>query len=396
LPETVSQAKTCLPGRKPGRHLLSLDLLELEQIILGLGHPRFRAHQIFQWLHGKGAFRAEEMRNLPRALRQSVEGLESPFPLIAEGGVRGEDGAEKFRFRLLDGGVIESVLIPEENRLTLCVSTQLGCRMGCVFCRTAGMGFKRDLATEEILAQVYWVRSAPGRRLPLSHIVLMGMGEPLDNLENTVQALRILTHPLGSAFSTRRVTVSTVGIPDRLEALYREVPVSLTLSLNAPDSRTRNRLMPVNRRHPVEEVLRVLRGLPLPPRRRITVAYVMVKGVNDRPGDARELCRLLHGLRCKVNLIPLNPFPGLGLERPEEREILEFQSLLRARGISTHVRFSRGADILAACGQLASSPAPGEAAGDAGSAGDEPAGRRARGRSGKGPVRGSPREKASP
>jgi len=336
--------------------MLSLELAELEARMALLGQPAFRARQVFGWLHARGVFRPGEMRNLPRELRQTLESMCAPFPLTPEGAAQGADGTEKFRFRLRDGGVIESVLIPEQRRLTLCVSTQLGCRMGCVFCRTGGMGLRRNLTPDEILGQYYALRAAPGRNREVSHLVLMGMGEPLDNLDHTLRALRILTHPLGAGFSPRRITVSTVGIPDALERLYREIPVSLTLSLNAADDLTRSRIMPVNRAYPVEKTLAALRGLPLPPRRRITIAYVMVKGLNDRPRDARELGRLLHGLRCKINLIPLNPFPGLDLERPGNDRVLEFQALLRARHLSTHVRFSRGTDILAACGQLASPP----------------------------------------
>ena len=322
-----------------------------------LGQPRFRARQVFNWVHGKGVLCPEEMRNLPTSLRYALERLDLAVPLSLEEAVQGADGTEKFRFRLRDGGSIESVLIPDEKRLTLCLSTQLGCRMGCTFCRTGKMGLLRNLTTAEILGQVHRIRFSRVPAKPLSHIVLMGMGEPLDNLENTVLVLKALTHPLGGAFSTRRVTVSTVGIPAALEQLFLEIPVSLTLSLNAPNSKVRDRIMPVNRRYPLEKVMPVLREIPLPPRRRITIAYVLIRDLNDRPGDARELCRLLHGLRCKVNLIPLNPFPGLGLKAPDESATLGFQALLRSKGISARVRFSRGSDILAACGQLASVPA---------------------------------------
>jgi len=358
LPESRSDSKRRPPLHFAGGDLLALDLPELEERLLALGQPAYRARQVFGWLHARGVFRPADMLNLPREVRAALEPMSSPFPLTLEESVQAADGTEKLRFRLGDGGVVESVLIPEDKRLTLCVSTQLGCGMGCTFCRTGRMGLQRNLTPEEILAQVYAVRGAPGRDREVSHLVLMGMGEPLDNLENSLRALRILTHPLGANLSTRKVTVSTVGIPEALERLVREVPVSITLSLNAPDSGIRSELMPINRRYPVEEVLALLRRLPLPPRRRTTMAYVMVKGVNDRPRDARELTRLLHGVRCKINLVPLNPFPGLDLERPEDSRVLEFQALLRARGLSTHVRFSRGTDILAACGQLAAAPSP--------------------------------------
>lgn len=334
-------------------NLFSCGLPELEEKILSMGEPRYRAQQLFQWIHAKGVFRAEEMKNLPKDFRRKLAHLLPPFPLALDEAVHGQEGTDKYRFRLLDGGCIEAVLIPEKKRLTLCLSTQVGCRMGCLFCRTGMMGWKRNLEPGEILGQYYAVRAIPGRKRDITHVVLMGMGEPLDNLENTLGALRIMTHPLGGGFSNRRITLSTVGLSDRLETLHREIPVSITLSLNAADDETRTRLMPVNRRYPVQEVLDVLRGLPLAPRRRFTMAYVLMKGVNDSRADARNLCRLLHGVRCKVNLIPFNPFPGTELKRPEESRVLEFQEGLRSRGLSTHVRFSRGVDILAACGQLA-------------------------------------------
>ncbi len=339
---------------KPG--LLSLELPELEQELLAMGEPRYRARQLFSWIHGKGIYRPEEMGNLPRDLRMRLAARVPGPPVILDERVRGEDGTEKFRFRLRDGGLIESVSIPEGKRLTLCLSTQHGCGMGCVFCRTGRMGWIRDLEAEEILGQLYAVRSLLGGEDRITHVVLMGMGEPLANLRSTLRALRILTHPLGGGFSPRRITVSTVGIPAGIRALFREVPVSLTLSLNAADPETRSRLMPVNRKYPMEEVLDLLRGLPLPPRRRYTVAYVLIAGVNDRPADARRLVRLLHGLRCKVNLIPFNPFPESDLERPRREDVLAFQALLRSKRLSAHVRWSRGGDVLAACGQLCGGP----------------------------------------
>jgi len=334
--------------------LLSLDLPGLEAVVTDLGYPAFRGRQVFQWLHGRHVFHPDEMHNLPRALRAHLADLLPPFLMEPDTVVEARDGTRKLRFPLEDGAVVESVLIPGRNRNTLCVSTQVGCRMGCRFCRTAKMGWVRDLRAGEIVGQVYAVRRSARVQDPLlTHVVFMGMGEPLDNLDSTLCALRILTDPLGVCLSTRRITVSTVGIPDAMHRLLSEVPVALTLSLNAADDETRSALMPVNRRHPLAELRAALQALPLPPRRRITLAYVLVGGVNDGLEDARRLARLLHGLRCKVNLIPFNPFPGTDLARPEESRVLAFQDGLRARGISAHIRFSRGEDILAACGQLA-------------------------------------------
>jgi len=334
------------------RDLLAFELAELEEKVLAWGQPRYRADQLFTWLHGKGVSKIEDMPNLPKDLRAKLVQQFPSFPLDLVKSVRAEDGTEKFQFRLKKGGLIESVLIPEEKRLTLCLSTQLGCAMACLFCRTGKMGCLRNLGTEEILGQYYAIRSLLGARHKITHIVLMGMGEPLENLNNTLRTLRILNHPKGAHFSPRRITVSTVGIPDRIETLFNEIPVSITFSLNAADNKVRDKLMPINRKYPIEEVLATLRQLPLPPRRRFSIAYVLIQGENDGLTDARRLVRLLHGIRCKINLIPFNPFPGTALEAPAKEAVIAFQDLLRTKGMSAHVRFSRGKDVLAACGQL--------------------------------------------
>ncbi len=331
---------------------LSLELPELEGRIHALGQPRYRARQIFSWIHGRGVFRADQMHNLPGELRKRLAPFLSPLPVELDRTLEAEDGTKKFRFRLRDGAAIESVTIPEEKRTTLCLSTQVGCAQGCVFCRTARMGLQRNLRVDEILGQYYAIRSMSEGQADLTHVVFMGMGEPLANLGPTCRALKILTHPLGCGLSTRRLTVSTIGIPGPLEELYRTVPVSITLSLNGADNETRSRLMPINRKHPIEEVLAALRRLPLAPRRRFTIAYVLIGGENDSLQDARQLVRVLHGLRCKVNLIPFNPFPETELRAPKEADVTAFQDLLRSKGISTHIRGSRGGDVLAACGQL--------------------------------------------
>ncbi len=333
-------------------NFLSLELPELEGRIHELGQPRYRARQIFSWIHGRGVFRSDEMHNLPGELRKRLAPLLSPLPVALEETLEAEDGTRKFRFRLRDGASIESVTIPEEKRTTLCVSTQVGCALGCLFCRTGLMGLRRNLRAEEILGQYYAIRSMSAGKTGPTHVVFMGMGEPLANLEGTSRALKILTHPLGCGLSPRRLTVSTVGIPGPLEKLFHEIPVSITLSLNGADNETRSRLMPINRKHPIEEVLATLRRLPLAPRRRFTIAYVLIGGENDGLRDAEQLVRVLHGLRCKVNLIPFNPFPETELRGPEKADVTAFQEFLRSKGLSTHVRWSRGGDVLAACGQL--------------------------------------------
>ena len=334
------------------KDFLSLELPELEGRVRALGQPRYRARQIFSWIHGRGVFRTEQMHNLPGDLRKRLAPFLSPPPLEIEETLEAEDGTKKLRFRLRDGASIESVAIPEEKRNTICVSTQVGCVLGCLFCRTGRMGLRRNLRTEEILGQFYAIRSISRGKADLTHVVFMGMGEPLANLESTCRALKILAHPLGCGLSPRRLTVSTVGIPVNLERLSREIPVSITLSLNAADSATRSRLMPVNRKYPMEEVLATLKRLPLAPRRRFTIAYVLIGGMNDSLEDARKLVRVLHGLRCKVNLIPFNPFPETELKGPKKADVTAFQEFLRSKGLSTHIRWSRGGDVLAACGQL--------------------------------------------
>jgi len=338
--------------------LLSMELAELEAWVRACGEPRFRAEQVFRWIHQKGVLRAADMANLPRTFRERLaDELEPPRICLVET-LTSRDGTRKYLFRLRDGLTIESVLIPDADRLTLCLSTQVGCAMGCAFCRTGRMGLKRNLEPGEILGQYHVVRRLPECAAGVTNFVFMGMGEPLENLEEIgrglLPALRILTHPSGCGISPRRITVSTVGIPDGLERLLRAVPVSVTLSLNAPDDATRSRLMPVNRKHPLARVLETLRSLPLEPRRRHTIAYVLIRDVNDSDTHARKLVRILHGIRCKVNLIPFNPFPGCGFEGPDEDRVRAFQAQLRSRGISAHIRHSRGADILGACGQLAS------------------------------------------
>lgn len=331
-----------------------MELTELEAWVRECGEPRFRAEQVFRWIHQKGVLQAPDMANLPKRLRERLAAELEPFPARIEETMTSRDGTRKYLLRLRDGLTIETVLIPDKGRLTLCLSTQVGCAMGCAFCRTGRMGLKRNLEASEILGQYYAVRSLDECGRGVTNFVFMGMGEPLENLEGLLPALKILTHPLGCGVSPRRITVSTVGIPEGLKRLLETVPVSVTLSLNAPDDEIRSRLMPVNRRYPLPLVLETLKRLPLEPRRRYTVAYVLIRGLNDSPVHARKLVRILHGIRCKVNLISFNPFPGCGLEGPDEDRVLAFQAQLRFRGISAHIRHSRGADILGACGQLAS------------------------------------------
>jgi len=332
-----------------------LDLLpaEIESLVESLGAPRYRGRQIAAWIYRKGMTDLDRMTNLPRDLRETLAGRARADVPATERRTPSQDGSQKFVFRLADGARVQSVLMPDGDRLTLCVSTQVGCGFGCTFCLTGAMGLDRNLATGEIIGQVLGV----GRTLPagarLTHIVYMGMGEPLANYQATVRSLRLLTDPRALGFSPRRITVSTVGLASGIERLAREdLRVNLAISLHATSNDTRDRLMPVNKGFAIEELLAACRRFPLPFRQRMTFEYVLLDGVNDSPEDARRLARLLQGIRAKINLIPFNDWPGALFSRPPLPRILAFQQVLLERSITATVRWSKGEDIGAACGQL--------------------------------------------
>jgi 23S rRNA (adenine2503-C2)-methyltransferase len=334
-------------------NLLDLLPLEIEGTVAALGVPRFRGRQIAGWIYRKGVTDWSDMSDLPRDFRQTVyERLFIGVPEI-ERRTPSRDGSEKFVFRFADGARVQSVLMPDEDRLTLCVSTQVGCGFGCAFCFTGTMGLDRNLSAGEIVGQYVGAARtlAPPRRI--THVVYMGMGEPLANYQATVQSLRILTDPLAAGLSPRRVTVSTVGLVGGIERLAREnLRVNLAISLHATSNEIRDRIMPVNRGFAIEELLAACRRFPLPVRQRMTFEYVLLDGVNDAPQDARRLVRLLKGIRAKVNLIPFNDWEGSKWSRPPLPRILAFQALLLEHGITATVRWSKGEDIGAACGQL--------------------------------------------
>jgi 23S rRNA (adenine2503-C2)-methyltransferase len=342
-------------------NIKDLSFQELAARLLEDNHAPYRAKQLRQWLFQKRAVSFDEMTNLPRSLR---EGLAEAFSIGRPVTLRrseARDGTVKFLFGLADGASIESVLIPETARLTLCISTQAGCGLGCAFCATAVLGLKRNLAASEIVDQVLEASRtlSGGRRI--THVVLMGMGEPLANYEQTVRALEIITDgDWGIGISPRRVTLSTVGLVPQIKKLMDETRVNLAVSLHASSDELRGRLMPINRRYPLEQLLACCRSLPLPRRKRITFEYVLLRAVNDSEDDARRLAALLRGVPCKVNLIPFNPHPESAFERPTEEEVGRFQRVLHDAGVQTNVRRPRGDDIQAACGQL-----QGEAAGAA-------------------------------
>jgi 23S rRNA (adenine2503-C2)-methyltransferase len=320
------------------------------------GAPRYRAEQIFRWLHGRPVGSAGEMTNLPGELRAALEHDHTSAPLSLDVVQAARDGTRKLRFRTHDGRAIESVLIPDEdaerNRLTLCISSQVGCAIGCEFCATATLGLDRHLDAGEIVEQVYRATALAERRP--TNLVFMGMGEPLHNFDNVARALALLQHPWGAAFSPRRMTVSTAGLVSGIEKLAKlPTTPNLAISLNATTDEVRDRLMPINRRWPIAALLDAARRFPLSHGRRVTFEYVLLAGVNDADADADRLPRLLAGIPSKINLIPWNGFAGPNLARPSAERIRTFQERLRAAGAAVYIRTPRGDDIDAACGQLA-------------------------------------------
>jgi 23S rRNA (adenine2503-C2)-methyltransferase len=344
--------------------LRSLTATELATRVRAAGAPAYRGEQVFRWLHEQAVEGTEQMTNVPRALREALEADAPLRPLRTDVVQEARDGTRKLRFRTADERAIESVLIPENpkdgdeerNKLTLCVSSQVGCAMDCGFCATATLGYGRNLTAGEIVEQVYRATALAGRRP--TNLVFMGMGEPLHNLDNVTRALGLLQHPWGLHFSPRRITVSTVGLVPGIEQLGLLAPTpNLAISLNATTDEVRDRIMPVNRKWPIAKLLEAARRFPLSHGRRVTFEYVLLAGVNDSDADADRLVRLLRGLPCKVNLIPWNPFPGPAFERPSAERIRTFQERLRAAAMAVYIRTPRGDDIDAACGQLAARPA---------------------------------------
>jgi 23S rRNA (adenine2503-C2)-methyltransferase len=332
---------------------LSFD--ELKEKLVAMGLKAYRAGQIFAWIYHQHATSFNEMTNIARAEREllaAVFAITAPEVLLVE---RSSDGTRKFLFGLDDGHTVESVLIPDEDRQTLCISSQVGCRQACRFCLTAQSGFIRNLKAYELSDQVLEVSRVLRREgsRDITNIVLMGMGEPLANFVEVTRALRTITSDKGMGISPRRVTVSTSGLVPEIGKLGAlGLRVNLAVSLNASTDEVRDRIMPVNKRYPIRELLAACRRFPLEPRRRITFEYVLLKKVNDTPEDALRLAKLLRGIKCKVNLIPFNPFPGSGFQRPDDVAVRRFQQVLLDHHYTAPVRESRGRDISAACGQL--------------------------------------------
>lgn len=335
---------------------------EIEDYFTKIGERPYRAIQLTRWMYLKGVSDFDKMTDLSITTRQRLEENAKITGLSPEEVFVADDRCVKFLFTLDDGKQIESVIIPQageegDDKITLCLSSQVGCPLGCTFCRTGVMGFVRDLTAGEILGQVasarQYLKDNDGKDANITNIVFMGMGEPLLNYDEVMRSVDILTADWGFGLSWRRITLSTAGIPPGILKMGKRGGVNLAVSLNATDDKLRSRIMPINRKYPISELMAALKAYPLKKGRRITIEYVLLKGVNDTPGHARSLVGLLKGLKVKVNLIPFNPFPGASFEAPGARSIEEFQETLIGAHINTIIRRSRGGAISAACGQLA-------------------------------------------
>jgi len=337
-------------------NLLDQGFHELETLVTGLGQPPYRARQVWQWLWQKGATHPDEMTNLSRDLRKALgEVSDIVYPRVV-GRQQSRDGTVKLLLGLADGHAVETVLIPEKDHFTQCLSTQVGCAMGCTFCRTGTMGLARNLTHGEILGQILAAKldlARSGVRMGLRNLVFMGMGEPFLNFRNLVNALESLHHPQGLDFSSRRMTVSTVGVSPGILEYGRMGLGALAISLHAPNQDLRAKIMPKAARLPLDSLIAQLSQYPLKPRERLTFEYVLLGGVNDAPEHARELVRLLSRVKGKVNLIAYNPSPELPYEAPDPARVEAFQKILWDKGVTVTLRKSKGQDISAACGQLA-------------------------------------------
>ncbi len=335
--------------------LKNLSCDDLAAFVAERGLPNFKARQIFSWIYRPGIRDFCQMTDLSKKLRETLS--QEAFISHMEPAVKevSSDGTIKYGFELADGRMIESVLIPEGDRNTLCVSSQVGCAMGCTFCLTGTMGFIRNLSCAEIVNQVCAViddlRSREAGEL--NNLVFMGMGEPLANFDNLLQSLVILMDELGLNFSDRRTTVSTCGLVPKIIELGEKIKVNLAISLHAADNETRSRIMPINARYPIEELLEACRKFPLQKRKRIMFEYVLLKDINDSDEDAENLARILRDIPAKINLLPCNEAPDIPFKKPDQQRIDAFQDILRKRDYTVLLRSSRGADISAACGQLA-------------------------------------------
>ncbi len=330
-------------------NLKGLWIGDFEKLLGDLGEKRYKARQLASWIYAKGATDFAEMTDLSKDLRRKLgEVAFIDSPKLVDRQTSDKDLSEKFLFELADGARIETVLMWEGKRVTVCVSTQVGCPLDCTFCATGQMGFKRNLTAGEMVDQII----ALGEHR-ITHAVLMGMGEPLLNFDDTLRAIKIMNDEMGLSFSGKRITLSTAGIPSVIEKLAKEkLKIKLAISLNAATDEKRNRIMPVNKKHPLKELLAAVKKFTQATGRAVTFEYVLIDGVNDSEKDAAALSKLIQGVPCKINLIPYNPIPGLPYRRPPEHGIVAFRDYLYPRCPAVTLRMSKGEDILAACGQL--------------------------------------------
>jgi 23S rRNA (adenine2503-C2)-methyltransferase len=330
--------------------LKEMGAAELEHFFLSWGERPFRAGQVMKWMYQRRVEQFSLMTDLSKELRGKLAGLARISRIHPQRIMVSQDGTRKYLFSLSDGETVESVFIPESGRWTVCLSSQVGCPLKCRFCLTGQIGFARNLTAGEIVNQFLAVADDSGRARP-TNVVFMGMGEPLLNFEAVLKAIEILTHPWGMGLAHRRVTVSTVGIPAKIRALAKLSKVNLAVSLHATGDELRRKLIPAADRYPLAEVLAACREYPAQ-RRRITFEYVLIAGLNDSPKHARQLAQLLAGIRCKINLVPFNEYPGSPFKAPKPDSVASFQQVLIQRKLTCLVRKSRGSDIMAACGQL--------------------------------------------
>jgi 23S rRNA (adenine2503-C2)-methyltransferase len=334
------------------KSIFDLSFKELEKVLIDCKQERFHARQIFAWLYKKGISDFASMSDIPSNLRDK---LRENFPIFSTKiteHLYSRDGTEKFLFELNDGNFIEAVSIPAEKRVTGCISTQVGCKFACRFCASGILGFKRNLTSDEMIEEVLYSKNK-SKNKKLTHLVFMGIGEPLDNYDNVLKAIRIINSPEGLNIGARRITVSTCGIIPGIKRLSAEgLQVELSISLHAPDDETRSQIMPVNKKYPVTELIKACKDYIKKTNRQITFEYVLIKNLNSDLQNAQKLSKILRGLNCKVNLIPCNPIKELNIEPPNKLEILLFKDYLLKEGINATLRKPRGQDIEAACGQL--------------------------------------------
>lgn len=355
MPELIASTET-----RTRTNLLGLSRAQLEAFFEALGEKRFRAQQVMKWMHHQGVRDFALMTNLGKGLREKLEAVAEVRPPLVEAQHDSRDGTRKWLVRIDGGGLVETVLIPDGKRATLCVSSQVGCSLDCSFCSTGKQGFQRDLTAAEIIGQVWLAIDSydafqSGKGRVVTNVVMMGMGEPLLNFDAVVAAMQLMMDDLAYGISKRRVTLSTSGVVPALDRLAEVSEASLAISLHAPNDALRDTLVPINRRYPIAELLASAKryiDAQTDAKRVVTVEYTLMAGVNDQPAHARELVELLRDFPCKINLIPFNPFPDSGYERPSGNAVSRFWQVLVDAGHVVTVRTTRGDDIDAACGQL--------------------------------------------